>query len=128
MITGHFRRHLVPRAAELTPRLLGQDLRDHLRLRIRPATSGPHYGLLQKCAYVAVVFFALPVMGLTGLAMSPAVAASYPFLPGMFGGYQSARTTHFVVFVALVLFLLGHVLLVVLSGFTRHMRAMTIGD
>jgi thiosulfate reductase cytochrome b subunit len=128
MITGHFRRHLVPPAAELTLSLLGQDLRDHLRLRIRPATSGPHYSLLQKCAYAAVVFFALPVMALTGLAMSPAVTATYPFLSGMFGGFQSARTIHFVIFVALVLFLFGHVLLVVLSGFTRHMRAMTVGD
>jgi thiosulfate reductase cytochrome b subunit len=80
MVTRHFWRHLVPGAAELTPRRLGQELRDHLWLHIRPATSGPQYGLLQKCSYIAVVFLALPLMALTGLAMSPAVTAGYPVL------------------------------------------------
>ena len=109
VFTGHFRRHLVPRAAELTPRLFWQDVRDHLRLRIRAATGGPQYGLLQKCAYFAVVFLALPLAVVTGLAMSPAITAAYPFLSGMFGGFQSARTIHFFASVVLVLFLLVHV-------------------
>jgi thiosulfate reductase cytochrome b subunit len=60
--------------------------------------------------------------------MSPAITAAYPFLSGMFGGFQSARTIHFFAFVALVLFVLAHVLMVVRSGFRRQMRAMTIGD
>jgi thiosulfate reductase cytochrome b subunit len=127
VFTGHLWRHLVPRAGELTRRVIGQELKSHLRLRIRAAT-GPHYGLLQKCAYCGVVFLALPLAGITGLAMSPTIAAAYPLLSGMFGGFQSARTVHFFTAVVLVLFLLVHVVMIIKSGFKRQMRAMTFGE
>jgi thiosulfate reductase cytochrome b subunit len=128
IFTGHFRRHLVPRAGELAPSKLWRDLVGHLRVEIPPAPGGPPYGLLQKWAYFGVVVFAMPLMVLTGLAMSPTMVAAYPFLAAMFGGTQSARTIHFFVFAALVLFLIVHVVMVILSGFTRQMRAMTLGD
>ena len=127
IVTGHFRRHIWPRGGELHPRLLWRDLVSHLRLRIPPATGRPDYGLIQKCAYSAVVFAGLPLAVLTGLAMSPTIAAAYPFLPGLFGGFQSARTIHFFVFVALLLFSVVHVALVIKSGFKRQMRGMTLG-
>lgn len=126
--SGHFRRDLVPRGGEVAPRVLWRELIDRLRWRIPAGKAGPPYGALQKCAYFGVVFLALPLMVLTGLAMSPAIDAAYPFLAGMFGGSQSARTIHFFVFAALVLFAFGHVLMVVLSGFGRQMRAMTWGN
>ena len=59
--------------------------------------------------------------------MSPAITAAYPFLSGMFGGFQSARTIHFFASVVLVLFLLVHVVMIIKSGFKRQMRAMTFG-
>lgn len=126
-LTGHLRRHLVPQADQLTPRAFWRDVISHVRLRIPPATGGPQYGLLQKCTYLGVVFFAVPLATATGLAMSPAVSAAYPFLPGVFGGLQSARTIHFFAFVALVGFVVAHVAMIVASGFRRHMRAMTLG-
>ena len=95
---------------------------------MRLTRGGPPYGLLQKLSYCAVVLIALPFMVLTGLTMSPAVTAAYPGLLDLFGGSQSARTIHFFVFVALVLFLVIHIVMVALSGFARQMRAMTIGD
>jgi thiosulfate reductase cytochrome b subunit len=125
---GHFRSHVWPRAGELKPRRVWRDVVDHLRMRIPPATGGPHYNLLQKCAYSAVVFVATPLIVLTGLAMSPAVTAAFPFLVGVFGGYQSARTIHFFAFAALLLFALVHVAMVVKSGFARQLRAMTLGE
>lgn len=125
--TGHFWRHLLPRRAELTRREFWHEVKEHARLRIRAATGGPHYGLLQKCAYASVVFLALPLIVVTGLTMSPAITASYPFLLSLFGGYQSARTIHFFAFVALIIFLFGHVAMVILSGFKRQMRGMTFG-
>jgi thiosulfate reductase cytochrome b subunit len=128
IFVGHFRSHIWPRSKELTLRLVWRDVVDHLRLRIPPASGGPHYGLLQKCAYTLVVFAAAPLMTLTGLAMSPAVTAAFPFLLGLFGGYQSARTIHFFTFVALLLFVFVHVVMVVKSGFRRQIRAMTVGD
>jgi thiosulfate reductase cytochrome b subunit len=82
---------------------------------------------MQKCAYLVVVIFALPLAVVTGLAMSPAITAAYPFLSGMFGGHQSARTIHFFASIYLVLFLFVHVAMVIKSGFKRQMRAMTFG-
>ena len=126
LLGGHLWRNLMPRLAELHPRRLWADLSAHLRLRIASST-GPPYGLLQKCSYAAVVLVLLPLAVVTGLAMSPEVRAAFPILSDAWGGSQSARTVHFVVFALLVLFLLAHVLMVVLSGFRRQLRAMTIG-
>ena len=99
-----------------------------MRFRIRRATGGPSYGVLQKITYSFVVFLAAPVIVLTGLTMSPAVSAAFPFLLRLFGGFQSARTIHFATFAALVLFVFVHLVMVIASGFGRQMRAMTIGQ
>ena len=125
---GHFRSHFLPTRDELTLDRVRQDVVSHLRFRIPPATGGPHYGPLQKAAYGAVVFVLIPLMVVTGLAMSPAITASYPFLSGMFGEYQSARTVHFFAFAVLVLFVAVHIVMVVASGFTRQIRAITLGE
>lgn len=127
VVTGHFVRHLVPRPRELYAKLILQDILNHLRMRIRQPSGGPQYGLLQKCAYCFVIFAALPLAVITGLAMSPAVTAAYPFLSEMFGGFQSARTVHFFASIVLVLFLIVHVVMVVKSGFRRQMRSMIFG-
>ncbi len=128
IVRGHFRSHIWPKAGELAPRVVWREVVDHLRLRIPPASGGPHYGLLQKSAYSVVLFVAAPLMALTGLAMSPAVTAAFPLLLRLFGGYQSARTIHFFAFVALLLFVCVHVMMVVMSGFRRQIRAMTVGN
>jgi thiosulfate reductase cytochrome b subunit len=96
---------------------------------VTPASSdggGDAYTRLQASAYVAVVFVLVPLVILTGLSLSPAVMAAVPFV-AIFGGHQSARTIHFLVAVALVLFLLGHVAMVCRSGFVRRMRRMIAG-
>ena len=124
---GHFRRHMIPDPREMAASTVWADVRDHLQFRIRAATGGPQYGVLQKIAYTAVVFVAAPLMVLSGLAMAPAVTAALPILLRIFGGYQSARTIHFFAFAALVVFVLVHLLMIVLSGFRRQMRGMTLG-
>ena len=124
---GHFRRHIIPATAELGATTLWEDVRDHLRFRIRAGTGGPQYGVLQKIAYTVVIFVAAPLMVSTGLAMAPAVTAALPILLDVFGGYQSARTIHFFAFVSLLIFVLVHLLMVVLSGFRRQMKGMTLG-
>ena len=127
IVTGHFRRHLLPQPRQLSGDVLRREVQEHLRWEIPPARGGPDYGLLQRAAYDAVVFLALPLLVLTGMTMSPALSAAFPFLLTIFGGHQSARTLHFLGFAALMLFLGVHVLMVVLSGFRRQMRGMTIG-
>lgn len=128
ILSGHFWRHLIPRNLEWTSSQFWQEFRSHLQLRIRPGTGGPQYGLFQKCAYALVVFLAFPLAVVTGLAMSPAITTAYPFLSGMFGGFQSARTVHFFTSVLLCLFVLVHVAMVIRSGFKRQIRAMTLGE
>jgi thiosulfate reductase cytochrome b subunit len=128
VMSGHFRRHVLPPPAHVGPRHIWADITRHLRLQVPRATGGPDYGLLQRLAYSSVVFVALPLAVLTGLAMSPRVTSAVPALGSLFGGFQSARTIHFVAFVVLALFALGHVVMVATTGFTRHMRGMTIGE
>src|SRR5262245_35367727 len=53
------------------------------------------YNMAQRLAYSAVVFVLFPLIVVTGLAMSPAVAAAVPGIVWIFGGYQSSRTMHF---------------------------------
>ena len=130
IFSGHFRRIIWPRFKELAPHLVWRDLVDHLRLRFPKAGDTPaaHYGLLQKCSYALVIFVALPLMVVAGLAMAPAMTAQFPSLLSLFGGYQSARTIHFFTFVALLLFLSVHIVMVIKSGFRRQIRAMTVGE
>jgi thiosulfate reductase cytochrome b subunit len=124
IFSGHFKRNLWPK--EFITRKLLRDLINHMKMRI-PATVGPQYGILQKCTYVFVIFIGLPLAVITGLAMSPAITNEYPFLSGMFGGSQSARTIHFFASVTLVLFLLVHVVMIIKTGFKNQIRNMTIG-
>lgn len=127
IVTGHLRRRVVPDAHDLTTASLREDVRRHLRFAVRRDADTP-YGTLQKLAYTLVIVGLLPLALLTGITMSPAVTTAFPFLLTLFGGMQSARTIHFVTWVAIVGFVLVHLVMVVATGFIRHMRAMTIGD
>lgn len=127
VVSGHARQELMPRLRDFSQRALRQDFKNHLRPEPGAIGAGPPYGLLQRIAYATVVFIAMPLMIITGLAMSPAITAALPVLLDMFGGYQSARTVHFFCFAALVLFFLVHVAMVFVSGFGRQMRAMILG-
>jgi len=104
---------------------LTKEIKEHLKASIA-YLKGPQYGLLQKLSYLIVIFILLPTIALTGLTMSPAITASYPFLLTIFFGAQSARTLHFFAAVLLLLFLLIHVWMIVKSGFKKQMLAMTI--
>jgi thiosulfate reductase cytochrome b subunit len=125
ILTGHFRKNLWPSVSEATPGSAWKDLVLHFRRQFPSATG--RYGLLQKCTYLLVIFFLLPLIALTGFTMSPAITAAYPFLLKIFFGAQSARTIHFFASVLLVLFVLVHIVMVIRSGFKQQIRAMTIG-
>jgi thiosulfate reductase cytochrome b subunit len=55
----------------------------------------------------------------TGLAIAAGFTAVWPATVTLLGGRQSARARHFAVSAALTLFLLGHLLMLVLAGFTH---------
>jgi thiosulfate reductase cytochrome b subunit len=127
LFTGHFRRDLMPDAAELRPRHMMADILNHIRLRRARGAAARRDNVLQKLAYVIVIFALLPVMVLSGLTMSPAVTAAMPFLFDMFGGRQSARTIHFLVANLLVLFVFIHIIQVVVTGLFNNVRSMITG-
>ena len=117
LASGHLGRDLIPRPRDLA----------RARLAAHSEPAGPPYNGLQKIAYLLVTMVGLPLMILSGLAMSPTVAAGWPWIQGLFGGSQTARSIHFLVLCALTLFLLIHLTMVVLTGFGRQMRAITVG-
>jgi thiosulfate reductase cytochrome b subunit len=125
LASGHWRRNLVPSSTDLAPAALWKVVVNHLRFE--PVGGEVTYNPLQRIAYLFVVFGAFPLMIWTGLAMSPAVTSALPFLVNVLGGHQSARTLHFFGTLVLVLFLLGHVLMVYRAGFRKRTRAMITG-
>ena len=126
--SGHLRADLLPAPADRTWRAFRGILTRYLRREPSPASEGRSYNVLQRTAYLAVIFILFPLIIWTGLAMSPAFDAALPATVNLLGGRQSARTLHFFVTCALVVFLVVHVSMVYLAGFRTRMRAMTIGD
>jgi thiosulfate reductase cytochrome b subunit len=125
LVSGRVRRVLLPSRDEL--RHIGGSLADHLRLRFPRGEAARRYNLLQKLAYLIVIFGLLPLMILTGLTMSPALDARFHFLTVLFAGRQSARTVHFLTAWAVVSFFLIHILAVLAAGPLNEMRAIITG-
>lgn len=124
---GHVRRDLLPDRDQLKLRHLWQEVLDHARFRFAKGDEARRYNALQKITYLFLVLGVLPLMVLTGLTMSPALDAAFPFLPDLFGGRPSARTLHFITAFSLVLFVVVHVSMVFLSGFWNNLRSMMNG-
>ncbi|HME12243.1 MAG TPA: cytochrome b/b6 domain-containing protein [Candidatus Acidoferrum sp.] len=127
VLSGHFRKNLVPGGCDLSWRTLRTTVASHLRFARPSAAEAWSYNVLQRLAYLFVIFVLFPLVIWTGLAMSPAFVSAVPASVTLLGGQQSARTLHFFVTVALVLFLLVHVTMIFLAGFWSRMRAMITG-
>jgi thiosulfate reductase cytochrome b subunit len=125
--TAHLRKDLLPVKSDFSLRALWTAIAKNLRFRRPPAAEAWSYNLLQRLAYLFVIFILFPLVIWTGLAMSPAFVSAFPFTVNLLGGQQSARTLHFFVSLALVLFLLVHVAMVFLAGFWSRTRAMITG-
>ena len=125
--TGHLRRNLLPSKSDLSWRALSAEIFDHLRFKRPGPAEAWSYNTLQRLAYLFVIFVLFPLVIWTGLAMSLSFVSAFPATVTLLGGQQSARTLHFFVSVALVLFLLVHVFEVFLAGFLSRMRAMITG-
>lgn len=85
------------------------------------------YNALQQLAYFSTVFIMAPLSILTGLAMSPALVNRMPWYARLFGGRQAARSIHFLLLVGFSAFIVVHVTLIVLTGFTRNMNHIVLG-
>jgi thiosulfate reductase cytochrome b subunit len=108
-------------------RSIGRSILDHLRFRHPSGEAAKRYNVLQKLAYLTVIFVLLPLVILMGIAMSPWMDSVLPGWVDYFGGRQSARTIHFVAAWLLVAFALIHVFEVIVSGLWNHVRSMITG-
>jgi methionine sulfoxide reductase catalytic subunit len=85
------------------------------------------YNALQQLTYFAVVFILAPLAIFTGPSMSPALTNRFRWYPKLPGNRQVGRSLHFLVMCAFVVFLIGHVTLVAITGFVRNMNHIVVG-
>jgi len=121
--SGHLRRDLAPSGKELSH--IGASIIEHAQLKFPKGKEAKRYNVLQKLSYLIVALVLLPLMLLTGLAMSPGMDAAFPLL--MLGGRQSARTIHFITASGIVIFVAVHVFMVLISGVWNNLRSMITG-
>jgi thiosulfate reductase cytochrome b subunit len=126
-LTGHFRKDFLPSKADLSWRGFRAALSERLRFKRPSEAEAASYNLIQRLAYLLVIFVLFPLVIWTGLALSPAFDSAFPATVTLLGGRQSARTLHFFVSVALVLFLLAHLVMIFLAGFWSRTKAMITG-
>lgn len=127
LLNRHIQRDLLPHRRELAPRHIWHDIKDHARLRFPRGEAALRYNVLQKLAYISVIFGLLPLLVLTGLTMSPMMNAAWPWLLDLFGGRQSARSIHFIAAMLMALFIVVHLLMVLLAGPFNEIRSMITG-
>ena len=81
-----------------------------------------HFNALQQLSYFAVVFIMAPLAMLTGLAMSPAIDSRFHWYQKLFFNRQTARSFHFLIMFAYVIFIIVHVSLVALTSLRKNMN------
>ena len=118
LFSRHLTRDLTPTGREL--RGIGTSIVDHAKFKHPSGEAAKRYNVLQKLAYLSVIFVLLPLVILAGWAMSPWLNSILPGWVDLLGGRQSARTIHFIVAWLLSLFLAVHVFEVIVSGFWNH--------
>ena len=126
--SGHFRKDLVPGRGEWSWRAYWDVMRSYLRRAPPGDADARAYNVMQKAAYLGVIFVLFPLVIWTGLALSPSFNSAFPFWVNVLGGRQSARTLHFFVSWALVVFLVVHVGMVAMAGFWSRTCSMITGD
>jgi thiosulfate reductase cytochrome b subunit len=125
LMSRHVTRDLAPTGKDL--RGIGKAVKDHIVLRHLKGEEAKRYNVLQKLAYVVIIFVVAPLIVLTGLTMSPTIDTAFPWLLTIFGGRQAARTIHFIACFTFVGFIVIHVVEVILTGFFNNIRSMVTG-
>ncbi len=127
LLNRHFRNDLLPGRAETTWRAFRAVTAKSLRRAPPGEADARSYNVVQRIAYLSVIFILFPLVIWTGLALSPGFNAAFPMGVNLLGGRQSARTLHFFVSGLLLLFLIIHVAMIVLAGFWSRTRTMITG-
>jgi thiosulfate reductase cytochrome b subunit len=117
-------RELILRPSDI-PKLLPMQLY-YFRLRKDPPPHGK-YNPLQKAAYTVVLFAFIPLIIITGLALSPGIDAASGPLVWLLGGRQFARTWHFTLMSILIAYFCVHMILVFSTGPWNNIKSMITG-
>lgn len=125
LFNGHFRKDVALSKAEVAPAHLWADIKKHARFDFHEEEA--RYNPLQKITYSLVLFVLIPGLIFTGLTMSPAMNAAWPWFLDLFGGRQSARSIHFICAMGIAGFIFVHLLLVLLAGPVNEIRSMITG-
>lgn len=125
-LTKHVQRDLAVTKQDRAT--IWQSIKDHIRFKHDTGEHAKRYNVLQKIAYLSVIFILLPLVILMGWAMSPFLNSLLPGWVDLFGGRQSARTIHFIVAWLLVGFVFIHVFQVIITGLWNNIRSMITGQ
>ena len=125
LVSRHFWRDLRTRRADWTWSAIKADVTKHLKFDF--SHEGSKYNFLQRLSYGVVLGVFLPMMVLTGMAISPGIEPALPWLVDGLGGRQSARSLHFIFAFVTMAFFVVHVVMVLISGPVRQMRDMITG-
>jgi thiosulfate reductase cytochrome b subunit len=117
LATGHLRRKLLP----IWPGEVVRDLRAALSGRLSHDDLAV-YNAVQKALYAGVLLAGVVIVA-SGFALWKPVQLQE--LAALFGGYEGARLVHFFAMVAIVVFLLVHVVMAILVP--RSLRALIRG-
>src|SRR5579872_6896382 len=118
-------RRLIPTSWQIVPDAWHAML-SYLSFHIVETQGG--YNALQQLSYAAVIFLLAPFSIATGVAMSPAVAARFPWYIKIFHGRQSARSLHFLALCAFTAFFIVHIVIVALHGFRTELAMIVLGE
>jgi thiosulfate reductase cytochrome b subunit len=124
--SGQWRR-LVPTSWSIVPDAWAVFVH-YATFHLPPEPNGfYHYNALQQLSYFGVVFVLAPLAILTGPSMSPAFTGRFSWCSKLPGNRQIGRSLHFLVMCAFVIFIIGHVAMVILTGFARNMNHIVLG-
>ncbi|GHH21804.1 MULTISPECIES: cytochrome b/b6 domain-containing protein [Sphingomonas] len=127
LLNRHFQKDLRIRLKELAPSHLWFDLKEHLAFRFHDPKHPAAFNIFQKLSYALTIFGLIPAMIVSGLALSPAMTAAWPWLLAVVGGRASARSVHFIAASGLVVFIIVHLVLVILAGAWPEVKSMLTG-
>lgn len=124
--TGYWRRY-VPTSLDVFGQA-GKDLITYLSLQIPHPVGDVPFNALQQLTYGSVILILGPFMIFTGLMQSPAIANHFHRLTAALGGRQVIRSAHWCGLAAYVLFIIGHVFMVIIHGYGHEVSKMVFGD
>jgi len=123
--TRHLTRDLVPTRRDW--RGIGRSIIDHALLRHPHGEEAARYNVLQRLAYLVVIFLLGGGVVLMGLAMSPRMDSVLGWLVDAVGGRQSARSIHFLFAMGFIAFFLIHIFEVIVTGVGNNLRSIITG-